>query len=120
MTLCPWAYSDDELLLLLTVLGKASLDTSLVLHTGMELDTLLGKIFHNIKEWDAMVGQHLAQRRRYDHVRHAFIPGSKTACSSLHFTLQMPKICHALVDLTEDHHNMCLLVKLLPRDKCGT
>lgn len=86
MALCPRAYSDDELLLLLTVLGKVSLDTSLVLQTSVELDTLLCRIFHNIKEWDAM----------------------------------LPRICRALVDLTEDHHNMCLLVKLLPHDQWGT
>lgn len=56
MALCPRAYSDNELLLLLTVLGKVNLDTSLVLQTGVELDTLLYRILHNIKEWDAMVG----------------------------------------------------------------
>lgn len=59
LTLCPRAYSDDELLLLLTVLGKVSLDSNLILQTGMELDSLLCRIFYNIKEWDAMVGQHL-------------------------------------------------------------
>lgn len=65
MGLCPRAYSDDELLLLLTVLGKVSLDTSLVLQTSVELDTLLCRIFHNIKEWDAMVGQDLIQRHYF-------------------------------------------------------
>lgn len=33
--------------------------------------------------------------------------------------LQLPRICLALTDLTDDHHNMCLLVQLLPYNTRG-
>lgn len=55
MGLCPRAYSDDELLLLLTVLGKVSLDTQLILHSSVELFPLQYKLINNIRDWEAMV-----------------------------------------------------------------
>lgn len=55
MALCPRAYTDDELLLLLTVLGKVSLDTCLVLQTSVELYPLLCTVVCNIRDWDTMV-----------------------------------------------------------------
>ncbi|XP_070697533.1 SMC5-SMC6 complex localization factor protein 2 isoform X2 [Pempheris klunzingeri] len=87
MGLCPRAYSDHELLLLLTVLGRVGLDTWLILQSSVELYPLLYKIINNIRErdWDTM----------------------------------LPRICLALTDLTDDHHNMCLLVQLLPDNTRG-
>ncbi|XP_031161204.1 uncharacterized protein slf2 isoform X2 [Sander lucioperca] len=85
MGLCPRAYSDDELLLLLTVVGRLGLDTRLILQSSVELFPLQHKIVKNIRDWDTM----------------------------------LPRICLALTDLTDDHHNMCLLVQLLPEDIRG-
>ncbi|KAM9345216.1 SMC5-SMC6 complex localization factor protein 2 isoform 2-T2 [Symphorus nematophorus] len=85
MGLCPKAYSDDELLLLLTVVGRVGLDTRLIPKSSVELYPLQYKIVNNIRDWDTM----------------------------------MPRICLALTDLTDDHHNMCLLVQLLPDNTRG-
>ncbi|XP_034464230.1 SMC5-SMC6 complex localization factor protein 2 isoform X3 [Hippoglossus hippoglossus] len=85
MGLNPRAYSDDELLLLLTVVGKVCLDTQLILQSSVELFSLQYKIVNNIRGWDTM----------------------------------LPRICQALTDLTKDHHNMCLLVQLLPDNTRG-
>ncbi|XP_049927555.1 SMC5-SMC6 complex localization factor protein 2 isoform X1 [Epinephelus moara] len=85
MGLCPKAYSDDELLLLLTVVGRVGLDTRLILQSSVELYPLQYKVVNNIKDWDTM----------------------------------LPRICRALTDLTDDHHNMCLLVQLLPDNTRG-
>ncbi|XP_035519703.1 uncharacterized protein slf2 [Morone saxatilis] len=85
MGLCPRAYSDDELLLLLTVVGRVGLDTRLLLHSSVELYPLQYKIVNNIRDWDTM----------------------------------LPRICLAITDLTDDHHNMCLLVQLLPDNTRG-
>uniref|UniRef100_UPI0037E7ED13 SMC5-SMC6 complex localization factor protein 2 isoform X2 n=1 Tax=Semicossyphus pulcher TaxID=241346 RepID=UPI0037E7ED13 len=85
MGLCPRAYSDDELLLLLTVMGRVGLDTQLILLSTMELYPLQYKIVNNIRDWNAM----------------------------------LPRICLALTDLTDDHHNMCLLVQMLPDNTRG-
>ncbi|XP_017286651.1 SMC5-SMC6 complex localization factor protein 2 isoform X2 [Kryptolebias marmoratus] len=85
MDLCPRVYSDVELLLLLTVVGRISLETRWILHFRMEVRCLQFKIVKNIRDWDAM----------------------------------LPRICQALTDLTDDHHNMCLLVQLLPDNTRG-
>ncbi|TKS77939.1 SMC5-SMC6 complex localization factor protein 2 [Collichthys lucidus] len=85
MDLCPRAYSDSELLLLLTVVGRVGLDTRLVLQSSLELYPLQYKIVNNIRDWSNM----------------------------------LPRICLALTDLTDDHHNMCLLVQLLPDNTRG-
>ncbi|XP_067376154.1 SMC5-SMC6 complex localization factor protein 2 isoform X4 [Channa argus] len=85
MGICPRAYSDDELLLLLTVVARIGLDTRLILQSDVELYPLQFKIVNNIRDWDTM----------------------------------LPKICQALTNLTDDHHNMCLLVQLLPDNACG-
>ncbi|XP_042358247.1 SMC5-SMC6 complex localization factor protein 2 [Plectropomus leopardus] len=85
MSLCPLAYSDNELLLLLTVVGRVGLDTRLILQSSVELYPLQYKIVNNIRDWDSM----------------------------------LPRICLALTDLTDDHHNMCLLVQLLPDNTRG-
>ncbi|XP_041804096.1 SMC5-SMC6 complex localization factor protein 2 isoform X2 [Chelmon rostratus] len=85
MDLCPRAYSDVELLLLLTVVGRVCLDTRLIPQASVELYPLQYKIVNNIREWNTM----------------------------------LPRICQALTDLTDDHHNMCLLVQLLPDNTRG-
>ncbi|XP_018533665.1 SMC5-SMC6 complex localization factor protein 2 isoform X2 [Lates calcarifer] len=85
MDLCPRAYSDNELLLLLTVVGRLGLDTRLILRSSVELYPLQYKIVNNIRDWGTM----------------------------------LPRICVALSDLTDDHHNMCLLVQLLPDNTRG-
>ncbi|XP_008277984.1 SMC5-SMC6 complex localization factor protein 2 [Stegastes partitus] len=85
MGLCPRAYSDEELLLLLTVVGRVGLDTRLILQSTVELYPLHYKIVNNFREWDTM----------------------------------LPRICLALTNLTDDHHNMCLLVQLLPDNTRG-
>lgn len=85
MGLCPRAYSDEELLLLLTVVGRVSLDTRLILQSTVELYPLQYKIVNNFRDWDTM----------------------------------LPRICLALTNLTDDHHNMCLLVHLLPDNTRG-
>ncbi|XP_029377777.1 SMC5-SMC6 complex localization factor protein 2 isoform X3 [Echeneis naucrates] len=85
MGLCPRAYSDDELLLLLTVIGRMALDIRLILQSSVELYPLLYKLVNNIRDWNTM----------------------------------LPRICLALTNLTDDHHNMCLLVQLLPDNTRG-
>ncbi|XP_060895770.1 SMC5-SMC6 complex localization factor protein 2 [Labrus mixtus] len=85
MGLCPRAYSDGELLLLLTVLEKVGLDTQLILQYTCEMYSLQHKMVNNFRDWNAM----------------------------------MPRICLALTDLTDDHHNMCLLVRMLPDNTRG-
>ncbi|XP_062285827.1 SMC5-SMC6 complex localization factor protein 2 isoform X1 [Scomber scombrus] len=85
MGLCPRAYSDDELLLLLTVVGRIGLETQLILQSTVEIYSLQFKIVNIIKDWDTM----------------------------------LPRICLALTDLTDDHHNMCLLVQMLPDNTRG-
>lgn len=55
MGLCPRVYSDDELLLLLAVVGKVGLDTRLLLQSGVELYPLQYKIINNIRDWNTMV-----------------------------------------------------------------
>ncbi|XP_063731057.1 SMC5-SMC6 complex localization factor protein 2 isoform X2 [Eleginops maclovinus] len=85
MGLCLRAYSDDELLLLLIMMGRVGLDPRLVLESSVELCALQFHIVNNIKDWDTM----------------------------------LPKICVALTDVTDDHHNMCYLVKLLPDNARG-
>ncbi|XP_029962700.1 SMC5-SMC6 complex localization factor protein 2 isoform X2 [Salarias fasciatus] len=83
--LCPRAYSDEELLLLLTVLSRISLDPQLILLSSLNLYPLHRRIVSNFTDWDKM----------------------------------LPKICVALTDLTDDHHNMCYLIHLLPNSKRG-
>ncbi|XP_068597601.1 SMC5-SMC6 complex localization factor protein 2 [Brachionichthys hirsutus] len=85
MALCPRAYSDDELLLLLTVLGKVNMDTRLILQSSVELYPLQCKMVNNVRDWNTV----------------------------------LPRICLALTDLTDDHHNMCQLVQLLPENTRG-
>ncbi|KAM7385590.1 hypothetical protein PAMP_001667 [Pampus punctatissimus] len=85
MGLCPRAYSDVELLLLLTVVCRMGLDTRLILRSRVDFYPLQHKIVNNIRHWDTM----------------------------------LPRICLALTDLTCDHHNMCLLVQLLPDNTRG-
>lgn len=55
MGLCPRAYSDDELLLLLTVVGRMGLETRLILQSSVEIYSLQFKLVNNIKDWDTMV-----------------------------------------------------------------
>lgn len=55
MGLCPHAYSDDELLLLLSVVEKVSLDTRCILQSSVDVNALLYKIVNNIRDWDTMV-----------------------------------------------------------------
>ncbi|XP_041646052.1 SMC5-SMC6 complex localization factor protein 2 isoform X2 [Cheilinus undulatus] len=85
LDLCPKAYSDDELLLLLTVVGKVGLDTQLILQSASELYPLQYKIVNNFRDWNTM----------------------------------LPRICLALTDLTDDHHNMCALVTMLSDNTRG-
>ncbi|XP_041866720.1 SMC5-SMC6 complex localization factor protein 2 isoform X2 [Melanotaenia boesemani] len=85
MGLCPQAYSDDELLMLLTMMGTISLDTQRILQSTVEVTSLQYKIVNNIRDWDT----------------------------------QLPRICQAFTNLTNDHHNMCLLVQLLPDNTRG-
>ncbi|XP_026165314.1 SMC5-SMC6 complex localization factor protein 2 isoform X2 [Mastacembelus armatus] len=86
MDLCPRVYSDEELLLLLTIVGRICLDTQFicVIHS-LKLHHLQSKIVNNIRDWDTMLS----------------------------------KICLALTNLTDDHHNMCLIVQLLPDNPRG-
>lgn len=60
MTLCPRAYSDEELLLLLTVVNKVSLDTRLILKPSVDLYPVQYKILYNIRNWTAMVSLHIS------------------------------------------------------------
>ncbi|XP_013879701.1 SMC5-SMC6 complex localization factor protein 2 isoform X2 [Austrofundulus limnaeus] len=85
LDLCPRAYSDNELLLLLTMVGRISLETRWILQSRMEVRCLQFKIVKNIRDWHEM----------------------------------LPRICQALTNLTDDHHNMCLLVQLLPDSTRG-
>lgn len=60
MTLCPRAYSDEELLLLLTVVNKVSLDARLILQPSVELFPVQYKILYSIRNWAAMVSSHVS------------------------------------------------------------
>ncbi|XP_037104004.1 SMC5-SMC6 complex localization factor protein 2-like [Syngnathus acus] len=87
LSLCPKAYSDYELLLLLTLMARVALDPNFIPMAGEEINKLLNTIVDNIRDWDTMI----------------------------------PRMCQALTELTDDHHNMCLLVRLLAdniRGKC--
>ncbi|XP_029030819.1 SMC5-SMC6 complex localization factor protein 2 [Betta splendens] len=81
LDLCPRAYSDDELLLLLTVVGRIGLDPRLILKSSV----VKYQLVDNIRNWDNM----------------------------------LPRICQAYTDLTDDHHNMCQLVQMLPDSTRG-
>ncbi|XP_061806062.1 SMC5-SMC6 complex localization factor protein 2 isoform X4 [Nerophis lumbriciformis] len=85
MSMCPQAHSDFELLLLMTMVARVSLDTHFISLPSVESYTVLFKIVNNIRDWNAM----------------------------------LPRICQAFTDLTDDHHNMCLLVQLLPDSTRG-
>lgn len=60
MTLCPLAYSDEELLLLLTVVNKVSLDAQLILQPSVALYPVQYKILYNFRNWAAMVSSYIA------------------------------------------------------------
>ncbi|XP_031435435.1 uncharacterized protein slf2 isoform X2 [Clupea harengus] len=83
--LCPRVYSDRELLLLLALVCRLSLDTHLQLLPPTNLSTLMLHLISNITDWDT----------------------------------QLPIVCRALTDLTEDHHNLRRLVQLLPPSSRG-
>ncbi|XP_034040252.1 LOW QUALITY PROTEIN: SMC5-SMC6 complex localization factor protein 2 [Thalassophryne amazonica] len=85
MGLCPKAFSDDELLLLLTVTTMVGLDTRLILGSSKNLHFLQHEMVKNIRCWDTV----------------------------------WPRICLALTEMTDDHHNMRHLVQLLPDNKRG-
>ncbi|XP_054655376.1 SMC5-SMC6 complex localization factor protein 2 [Dunckerocampus dactyliophorus] len=85
LSVCPLAYSDYELLLLLTMVARVCLDTHFISLPCVESYTLLYKTVNVVRDWDAM----------------------------------LPRICQAFTDLTDDHHNMCLLVQLLPDNTHG-
>ncbi|XP_028279581.1 SMC5-SMC6 complex localization factor protein 2 isoform X2 [Parambassis ranga] len=85
MSLCPRAYSDEELLLLDTVVSRLGLDMRLTLQNSKDLYPILCKIVNNFRDWDSV----------------------------------LPRICLALTNLTDDHHNMCLLVQLMPINTRG-
>ncbi|KAL7877650.1 hypothetical protein SRHO_G00042930 [Serrasalmus rhombeus] len=78
--LCPRAYTDEELLLLLTLMCRVSLETSLQLLPTGDLSCLLQHILQNMTQWE----------------------------------IQLSQVCQAIIDLTEDHHNLRRLVQLLP------
>ncbi|KAL7890140.1 hypothetical protein AOLI_G00023980 [Acnodon oligacanthus] len=78
--LCPRAYTDEELLLLLTLMCRVSLETSLQLLPTGDLSCLLQHVLQNMTQWE----------------------------------IQLSQVCRAIIDLTEDHHNLRRLVQLLP------
>ncbi|XP_062852138.1 SMC5-SMC6 complex localization factor protein 2 [Trichomycterus rosablanca] len=83
--LCPRAYTDEELLLLLTVICRVSLETRLQLMPTGDLTRLLHHILNNLSDWET----------------------------------QLPEVCQAITDLSEDHHNLRWLVLLLPHSGKG-
>ncbi|KAM9727413.1 SMC5-SMC6 complex localization factor protein 2 [Menidia menidia] len=85
MGLCPRAYSDNELLLLLIVVGRISMDVNRIPMSSIDVTCLQHKMINNIRDWSTM----------------------------------LPRICQALTNLTDDHHNMCLVVQLLPDSTHG-
>ncbi|CAL8256319.1 unnamed protein product [Lota lota] len=80
MALCPRAFSDPELLLLLTLSSRLGLDVHFTLEPHIDLRCLQRHIVSNVRDWEDM----------------------------------LPRMCLALTELTDDHHNMCCLVQLLP------
>ncbi|XP_045578593.1 SMC5-SMC6 complex localization factor protein 2 isoform X6 [Salmo salar] len=54
-SLCPRAYSDGELLLLLTVVSRVGLDTQLTLQPTEHLRSLLRNLISSIRDWDIML-----------------------------------------------------------------
>uniref|UniRef100_A0A8B9HIR0 SMC5-SMC6 complex localization factor 2 n=1 Tax=Astyanax mexicanus TaxID=7994 RepID=A0A8B9HIR0_ASTMX len=83
--LCPRAYTDEELLLLLTLVYRVSLETCLKLLPTGDLSCLLQHLLNNMTQWET----------------------------------QLPQVCQAITDLTEDHHNLRRLVQLLPHNGRG-
>ncbi|XP_072533953.1 SMC5-SMC6 complex localization factor protein 2 isoform X3 [Salminus brasiliensis] len=83
--LCPKAYTDEELLLLLTLVYRVSLETCLKLLPTGDLSCLLQHLLNNMTHWE----------------------------------IQLPQVCQAITDLTEDHHNLRRLVQLLPHNGRG-
>ncbi|KAF5900932.1 SMC5-SMC6 complex localization factor protein 2-like isoform X1, partial [Clarias magur] len=83
--LCPMVYSDEELLLLLTLVCRVSLETHLQLLPTGDLCCLLQHVLNNMTHWE----------------------------------LQLPKVCQAITNLSEDHHNLRRLVQLLPHSGRG-
>ncbi|XP_062319287.1 SMC5-SMC6 complex localization factor protein 2 isoform X1 [Osmerus eperlanus] len=84
--LCPRAYCDTELLLLMTMVSRIGLEIQLTLLPTMDLSSLEHNLVNNMRDWDDM----------------------------------LPRICLALSNLTEDHHNLRWLVQMLPDNTRGT
>ncbi|XP_057704924.1 SMC5-SMC6 complex localization factor protein 2-like isoform X2 [Corythoichthys intestinalis] len=80
LSLCPTAYEDCELLLLLTMLARVALNAKFITMGFVKIDVLVCVIANNVRDWDSM----------------------------------LPKICVALANVTDDHHNMCYLIRQLP------
>nr|XP_061806742.1 SMC5-SMC6 complex localization factor protein 2-like [Nerophis lumbriciformis] len=55
LSLCTYAYVDDELLLLMTMCARVALDTNIISLGGVKIDTLLEKIVNNVRDWDTML-----------------------------------------------------------------
>ncbi|XP_060728277.1 SMC5-SMC6 complex localization factor protein 2 isoform X2 [Tachysurus vachellii] len=83
--LCPKVYSDEELLLMLTVVCRVSLETRLQLLPTGDLSCLLQHLLNNMTQWE----------------------------------IQLPQVCQAFTNLSEDHHNLRRLVQLLPHSVRG-
>ncbi|XP_046884605.1 SMC5-SMC6 complex localization factor protein 2 isoform X2 [Hypomesus transpacificus] len=84
--LCPRAYCDTELLLLMTMVSRIGLEIQLTLLPTMDLSSLEHNLVNNMRDWADM----------------------------------LPRICLALSNLTEDHHNLRWLVQMLPDNTRGT
>ncbi|XP_041743507.1 SMC5-SMC6 complex localization factor protein 2 isoform X5 [Coregonus clupeaformis] len=54
-SLCPRAYSDRDLLLLLSVVSRVGLDTQLALQPTEHLRSLLRNLINSIRDWDIML-----------------------------------------------------------------
>ncbi|MBN3295930.1 SLF2 protein, partial [Amia calva] len=84
-SLCPQAYSDQELLLLLCMICRVSLEKQLRLLPVKDLRCLLLCLVNSTRDWDS----------------------------------KLPQICLILTDLTDHHHNLRRLVRLLPDNRRG-
>ncbi|XP_046690406.1 SMC5-SMC6 complex localization factor protein 2 isoform X2 [Silurus meridionalis] len=83
--LCPRVYGDEELLLMLTVVLRVSLETRLQLLPTGDLSCLLQHLLNNMTNWE----------------------------------MQLARVCQAITNLSEDHHNLRRLVQLLPHSGRG-
>uniref|UniRef100_A0A3Q2XFG2 Coiled-coil SMC6 And NSE5 INteracting (CANIN) domain-containing protein n=1 Tax=Hippocampus comes TaxID=109280 RepID=A0A3Q2XFG2_HIPCM len=102
MSVCPKAYSDYELLLLLTVMARVALDAHFIPLAGVEINTLLTKIVSNTRDWDTMVSCALTPHIIIVCIYKSQIPSHAPFKM---FVFQSYYLCYSLLTLTNEASN---------------